>query len=95
VSTCSSGHPIRGPQDLRSNRQCARCSRDNEARYRQRLRNARDQIRAGKESMTDEEFVARWKAAAEAVKTPPDPADAAKAFGAMIQAQLSKGDQLP
>ncbi len=34
---CRSGkHTIRTPSDRRSNGQCSRCSRDNEARYRAR-----------------------------------------------------------
>ncbi|WP_255788459.1 hypothetical protein [Mycobacteroides abscessus] len=36
---CRSGkHILRLPSDKRSNRQCAACARENEARYRQRRR---------------------------------------------------------
>ncbi|WP_157896231.1 hypothetical protein [Mycobacteroides chelonae] len=36
---CRSGkHILRLPSDKRSNRQCAACSRENEARYRERRR---------------------------------------------------------
>ena len=42
---CSRGvHIIRSSRDIRSNGQCAGCSRDNEARYRARLRDARRQL---------------------------------------------------
>jgi hypothetical protein len=43
---CRNGHPIRGPRDLRSNRQCVLCSRRNESEYRRRCRDARRRLAA-------------------------------------------------
>jgi hypothetical protein len=42
--TCHRGHAIRGPRDLRSNGQCAECSRRNEAKYRGACRDARKRL---------------------------------------------------
>lgn len=43
---CHRGHVIRGPRDIRSNGVCAECSRENEARYRCSLRDARRRMQA-------------------------------------------------
>ncbi len=44
-SLCRTGrHPINGPADRRSNGRCAKCSRDNEARYRARRLASADRL---------------------------------------------------